>query len=276
MPGLGGAMRELPFIETTLNYVDPKAEIGAHNDVERDKSTLKLVSFRLPIHDMRPVAGRLSLEDTGFVLLERRSRVANFYDPAEIDAVYLPEIEALIRELTGAERVLIFGTLIRNDARDAPPGMRKPVFNAHVDYDLPTIRAVAAKILGPAEAKRYENGRIVLINVWRPIATVEKNPLALVDAATVAAGDLVFGPIGGKSQADVPNAAGYNLAYNPDHRWYYVPQMRPDEVLVFKLCDSVPGAVQWAAHTSFHDPSGRPDAKSRQSIELRTLALFTP
>ncbi len=274
MPGLGSAARELPFIETTLQYADPAAEIGGHNDLERHKSTLTLLSFRMPIRDVRPAADKLSLEGTGFVLLNRPSRVRDFYDPAQIESIYLPEIDSLIRELTGAERVLIFGTVIRNDGPDAPAGSRRPVFNAHVDYDLPTIRSVARKMLGPEAAERYENGRIVLINVWRPIVTVEKNPLALIDASTVAPRDLIFGPIGGKSVADVPNAAGYNLAHNPDHRWYYVPAMRPEEVLAFKLCDSVPGAVQWGAHTSFEDPTNGPDAKSRQSIELRTLALF--
>jgi hypothetical protein len=263
-----------PAIEAVLNYVDPTAEIGAHNDVERRKSTLTLVPYRLPIRDARPVADDLSLETLGFALLERPSRVADFFDPAQVEATYLAEIEALIAELTGCDRVLTFGTVVRNDAPDAPEGSRKPVYNAHIDYDLPTIRAVAHKMLPPAERARYAHGRIALINVWRPITQVESAPLAVCDGSSVRPEDLIFGPIGGKSVADVPNAAGYNLAYNPDHRWYYVPDMRPDELLAFKLCDSEADRVQWAAHTAFHDPNSRPGARGRQSIELRTLALF--
>ena len=35
-----------------------------------------------------------------------------------------------------------------------------------------------------------------------------------------------------------------------------------------------PSAPQWAAHTSFADPTSGADAAPRQSIEVRTLALF--
>jgi hypothetical protein len=261
-------------IEATLNYVDPTATIGAHNDLERQKSTLTLVPHRMAIHDARAAAKQLSLEDTGFVLLRRPTRVTNFYDPAQVETIFLPEVEALVKELTGADRVIIFGTVIRNDNPGAAEGLRKPVYNAHVDYDVPTCRAVAEKNLSPAEWAKYRDGRIILINVWRPIVEVESAPLAVMDGSTMRPPDLIYCPIGGQSVAGVANAAGYNIAYNPGHRWYYVPLQKPDEVLAFKLSDSEPDAVQYAAHTSFKDPTERPDAKRRQSIELRTLSLF--
>lgn len=101
-------------------------------------------------------------------------------------------------------------------------------------------------------------------------------PLALCDAGSIAPADLVYGPIGGKSQSQVEKPAGHNIAYNPAHRWYYVPRMRPAEVLVFRLCDSEPAARQWTAHTGFRDPTSPPGAAPRQSVEVRTLALFRP
>jgi hypothetical protein len=261
-------------IKATLFYVDPKAPIGAHNDKERDKSTLTVVPHDVTIRDARAIRKDLSLDRTGFVLLNRQSKVRDFYDPAEVERIFLPEVEAMIGELTGAERVLTFGTVVRNDNPDAPDWTRKSVNNAHVDYDLKTCRAVAERLLPAADRARYASGRIILINVWRPIVKVESKPIALCDAATVSPDDLIFGPIGGKSQAGVPDAAGYNIAYNPKHRWYYVPRMRPDELLAFRLCDSRADLPQWTAHTSFVDPGSPPNAKPRQSIELRTLALF--
>ena len=50
--------------------------------------------------------------------------------------------------------------------------------------------------------------------------------------------------------------------------------LRPEEVLVFKLCDTDRERVQWTAHTAFDDPASPPDAAPRRSIELRTLAFF--
>ncbi len=272
--GFAESASVLPTIETIVNYVDPKAPIGAINDAERHKSTLVLLPYKVAIRDMRPIAGSLALDTTGFVLVERPSQVTDFFDPEQVEDIYRLEIETLIHELTGADRVVIFGTLLRHNGANAPPGAHKSVHNAHIDYDLPTTRAVMERVLPAAEAAHYANGRVMQINVWRPIVTVESAPLALCDAASVQKQDLIYGPIGGKSQSGVADAAGWNLAYNPAHRWYYAPAMRPSEALVFRLCDSDPNAPQWAAHTSFTDPTSRPDAAPRQSIEVRTLALF--
>jgi hypothetical protein len=273
MPGLEDMTRTLPAIETTLYYVDPTAPIGGINDVEREKSSFTLLPFQVAIRDMRPIQKSLSLDTTGFVLVERPTRVTDFYDSAQVDTIYMPEIVALIEELTGADRVLTFGTLIRNNSADAPAIAHKSVHNAHIDYNLATTRAVVDRLLPEAEKPLYAGGRVMQMNVWRPIATIESAPLALCDSRSIARADLIHGPIGGKSQAG-PGAAGWNLAHNPAHRWYYAPQMRPNEALVFRLCDSEESAPQWAAHTSFQDPTSGPDAAPRQSIEVRTLALF--
>jgi hypothetical protein len=48
------------------------------------------------------------------------------------------------------------------------------------------------------------------------------------------------------------------------------------EALVFQCYDSATqsGAVRFGAHTAFVDPSSRPGARTRESIEVRTIALF--
>lgn len=149
MPGYEDLSRTLPAIETTLHYIDPQAPIGGINDVEREKSTFRLLPYQTAIRDMRPIAKSLSLDRTGFVLVERLSRVTDFYDPKQVEEIYYPEIEAMIRELTGADRVLIFGTLLRNNSPDAPTVAHKSVHNAHIDYDLRTVRGG-----GPAAARK--------------------------------------------------------------------------------------------------------------------------
>jgi hypothetical protein len=67
----------------------------------------------------------------------------------------------------------------------------------------------------------------------------------------------------------------YAITYNPAHRWYWFPRMRREEALVFKVYDSVKdGVARWTAHTAFEDPTSPPGARPRESIEIRTLALF--
>ena len=66
-----------------------------------------------------------------------------------------------------------------------------------------------------------------------------------------------------------------NPATADEHRWFYFPQMRKDEVLFFKQYDSDPKArSRFCFHTAFDDPTVPRDAPLRQSIEVRALALF--
>jgi hypothetical protein len=68
----------------------------------------------------------------------------------------------------------------------------------------------------------------------------------------------------------------YSVKYNPAHRWFYAPEMRRDEVLLLKCCDTKDdGRARFMPHTAFTDPTTPPDAPPRESIELRTL-VFHP
>jgi hypothetical protein len=67
---------------------------------------------------------------------------------------------------------------------------------------------------------------------------------------------------------------GFNLSYNPAHRWYYTPRMRPDELYAFKLYDSDATRPQWTGHTAIVDPDAAADASPRQSMEIRTISFI--
>ncbi len=267
------AKQSAGYVEAVMPYVVP-GESSVFYPGQREASYWPVEDHVVRIHDARPVADQLALEETGFVLKRRPTAVKDFNDPDEVRAVYYPEIEALVKELTGAKRVLIFGDIVRSDAQGTPDG-RLPARGAHVDYDAPTVRWWTEKLTSPEEARALLQRRFLLMNLWRPIRTVEKTPLAICDASTVARSDLNPSEIrGGLNDPNTPTMCGYNLAYNPRHRWYYVPRMKPDEILAFKLCDSAPGVVQWTGHTAFDDPTSAQDAAPRQSIEIRTISFF--
>jgi hypothetical protein len=95
--------------------------------------------------------------------------------------------------------------------------------------------------------------------------------LALADAKSVAMDDLLV------AERRYPHRIGqtYRLKYSPNHRWYYFPEMRRDEALVFKVYDSLTdGRARFTPHTSFIDPASAADAPPRQSIEVRAFAFF--
>jgi hypothetical protein len=108
--------------------------------------------------------------------------------------------------------------------------------------------------------------------VWRAIRLpIQSNPLAIADARSLASGDLIA------AERRYPDRVGetYQIAYNPDHDWYYFPAMRRNEALVFKVYDSKKdGRARFTAHTSFDDPTSPAGAAPRESIEIRTLAFF--
>ncbi len=259
-------------IEATMKYV-VRGEKATFHPGERDKSYWPGDEHTVTIHDIRPELDELALERNGFVVANEPVDVTDFTDADEL-ARYCRLTEGLVQRLTGADKVISFGPMIRTNASGAH-GHNQPAHGAHVDYGLRTVSDFTRDMLPADEAERRLQGRFMLINVWRPIVMVESTPLAVCDARTVRREDLFDSEVvGGLGDFRRRSLWGFNLAYTPDHRWCWVPHMQPWEALVFKLFDSDPDAVQFTAHSAFEDPNTPPDAAPRQSIELRTIAYL--
>jgi hypothetical protein len=150
--------------------------------------------------------------------------------------------------------------------------MRGPVQRVHIDQSFKAALSRVPHHLPAEEASELLKGRVQIINVWRPIKTVERDPLAVAEAHSVSREDLV--PIG----LIYPNRNGETLSvrYSPTHRWYYKRGLAPEEVLFIKCFDSKEdGRARAIPHTAFVDPTSKSDAPQRQSIELRCL-VFHP
>jgi hypothetical protein len=225
------------------------------------------------IRDGRVIAKELSLDREGFIFVQHDTKMRDFYDEAEIRAVYYPEIEQLVKETSGAKRVLVFDHTLRS----ADSAMREakqisgPVRNAHNDYTEWSGPQRVRDLL-PDEADELLKRRVAVVQVWRPIRhPVQREPLAIADARSIGTEELF------PSSRVYPDRVGevYHCAYNPEHRWYYFPKMQRDEAIVFKTFDSAKdGRARWTAHSAFDDPTSPPDAPPRESIEMRTLAFF--
>jgi len=147
----------------------------------------------------------------------------------------------------------------------------------------------------PAETEALLRGRWQFVNVWRNVSTapVERFPLALCDARSVSADDLIVFEI---RYAD---RVGENFfaRHSPAHDWYYFPRLTRDECVLIKCWDSrghdFIGELEqmrgWPApvgdpaeavpatfslHTGFVDPATREEAPDRESIEVRLVAFF--
>ncbi len=229
------------------------------------------------IRDMRPLADNLSLDRQGFVLLRHETTVGDLYDDAAVERVYNDEIQSLLKDYTGADRVFIFDHTRRSDrvgGASNPDGLRGPADRVHVDYTMLSGPVRARDALGDEEYDRVMGGggRLVQINVWRPISgPVERTPLALADAESIGDGELIA------TDQIFPDRVGeiYQLAHAPGQVWYWVPRMERDEVLLIKGWDSRGDArTKYSAHGAFRLPDQGPDDRPRESIETRTYLAF--
>jgi len=221
----------------------------------------------------RQEAGDFTLDHNGFRFVRHDTQVGDFFDEAQIRSVYYPEMEALVKAQSGASRVVVFDHTLRtaDDAAREARKIREVVRRVHNDYTEWSGPQRLRDIL-PGEADALLQRRFAIVQVWRPIRhPVETFPLAICDAQSLAANHLVV------SERRYPDRVGqtYAITYDPAHRWYWFPRMRREEALVFKVYDSVKeGVARFTAHTAFDDPTAAPTARPRESIEIRTLALF--
>jgi hypothetical protein len=243
---------------------------GPKNIHGRRSGTVELKTMTLL--NGRALGERLSLDEQGFVFVEHKTKVADFFDENQLKSVYYPEIEQLIKRESGASRVVIFDHALRSGDLDEREEklIRTPVLQAHNDYTEWSGPNRVREIL-PEEADDLLKHRFAIIQVWRAInRPIQSNPLALADARSVAFDDLMV------AERRYPHRVGqtYRLKYNPHHRWIYFPEMRRDEAVVFKVYDSDKNRARFTAHTSFADPATPPNAPPRQSIEMRAFAFF--
>jgi hypothetical protein len=271
-------IESLPFVVAELNYLAPtdgKPRTYAFDPPPGEpKSTALPEPHEVPVFDGRSISDSFSLDREGFALVRHPTAVRDFYNDEEIRKVYYPAAESFIRATLRADRVVIFDHTVRRrvegaaDIRGAGP--RQPATRIHVDQtDASGANRVREHL--PAEADELLKGRVQVINLWRPIrGPLRDTPLALCDAASVATEDLIA------SDLIYPSRQGetYSVKFNPDHRWFYFPEMTADQALLLKCYDSATdGRARFAPHTAFVDPTTPADALPRESIELRTLVF---
>ncbi|HEV7995739.1 MAG TPA: CmcJ/NvfI family oxidoreductase [Stellaceae bacterium] len=274
----GLASLDLEGVVAPLNFLAPMAERPVAYNYEpppgTPQRTGRNVEHQVTIRDARPLIGQLSLDREGFVLLRRRTAVTDFYDEDQIGSVYYPECERVMKEATGAARVVAFDHIVRNAGRsEKGSAIKIPAKRVHNDYTAWSSPQRVRDLMGD-EAEELLKHRYAIINLWRPISgPVLESPLTLCDAQSLSEENLIA------SDLKYPDRTGetYSITYNPKQRYYYFPKMQSDEVVLIRCFDSAAqGAARFSAHTGFDDPTSPPDAPPRESLEVRMLVFYPP
>ncbi|KIK59618.1 hypothetical protein GYMLUDRAFT_245286 [Collybiopsis luxurians FD-317 M1] len=270
----------LDTVPGDLFFFSPPADGSEpYNRVNDDPtSTLPLSNWTpekhtLQIENIRGKEDAFTLDEAGFQYFKHTAKHTAFTNDEEIKAEYYPESEELIKELTGASKVILFDHTIRRRGPVDMVGKRQPSREVHVDQTTSSAMARVHLHCSPSEAPEFLKRRFQIINLWRSISHPAFDmPLALCDYRTVAKNDLVaVARIMRHRRGET-----YRVKYNPQHRWKYLRGMTPEEFVLIKVFDSTQDkdVSIYTPHTAFEDPTTPEGSPARVSIELRALVFY--
>ena len=261
-----------------INYIAQMGERPRYYANDHSRDVLTLDPRTVPIIDARSLKRAPSLGVEGFELVQHKTAVANFRDAEQVATIHPAEIEALLLQVTGADRVSVSGRGVLRFSEKSPDlgtsDNSHPARFIHIDISDATARQFAERSK-PKDVDRPVR-RFAHYNVWRALSPPPQDiPLALCDARTVAPQDLVEAD----AIFDVKGAPEWSfeswlVRYSVTHRWTYWSNMGLTDALVFKTNDSDPGQPHFVPHSAFDDPSAPEDAAPRSSIEMRGIAYW--
>jgi len=287
------------FVDSDVPFVKPWAKVDGPG------YSFKLSDYQRPVENLRGQESNFTTDNSGFAVYNYPAQEKSFTDDAAVREGYYAEVEKLVRDkLPGVKKVVIFDHTIRRREKASP---RQPVQQVHVDQTPRAAEARVRRHLPADEADELLKGRYQIVNVWRPIGHKASDfPLALIDWRSTSPADFIKVDLlypkrqvannddddRGKEVLPDPNSASstegyevkgetYSVAPNENHKFYYMKDMTPEEVMFIKCFDSrsqIMGGKQGLAdgtpHTAFVDPQTPADAPGRQSIEVRCLIFY--
>ncbi len=236
------------------------------------------------------------MDKLGVALAHCESKCRDFYDAAEVERVFYPEMEKLLLDFfPDATDALVYNHDVfdkhyegdrTEDQDNKNPGVNASYANlVHNDLNDNSGRVRCRELLTKnlrnfgreqhyteAEADAKMARRFMSINLAKPMETVRQNPFVLC---------------AWPSFADQPYINNYRVyddrvgettrfTYRPEHEWYWFPEQQPTEVSMLKCYDSVTdGSVsRWSFHTACIDPSAPDDAPCRKNVVVRSFVFF--
>lgn len=175
---------------------------------------------------------------------------------------------------TGASEVVVYLTRVRFEGNQDGNKMstpNSPSHGVHSDLTHASCRSVLKDVLTEDEMARLLSHRFIVVNVWRPIKPIKRDPLAVCDWRSVDPTSDILADR--RVTADEVFEFGVPI-FNEKHEWYYLSDQQPDEPLIFKQLSSDVASSVTLLHSAFVDPKHVNDPP-RESIEMKCFAFFT-
>ena len=240
-----------------------------------------LVPKPITIHDLRGEEGTVNIDTHGFEVAKYDGQVSDVYDDrSETHQIYKDELANILKTRLGASRVIPFHHVMRARGRPRTAGEcdsthKNPIFYPHADNDTPGARLKVKEVLGEEEGEKAMQKRFQIINVWRPLGPnpITNTPLTVCDYSTIDVEKDVH--VSGAVHSGI-STSYYILSHNNEkpQKWYYMNQMKSDEMFIWKSYDSDPNVAQFGAHTAFIDKSISSTDTEQYSIDMRSIVLY--
>ena len=251
---------------------------------DRASRRANTVKREVTVHDAREMAAaELHVDVAGFMLTPHEAATLDFQNAAAVCKGYYPQVQEVLKRLTGAEAVFITQHVVRTeDTSDFNKAYARFI---HCDYSIADParsrnEALAKHGAGLDSSRHWE---FAWYNTWQPIHhEARRNPLAVMDARSVDASDVLdyfYTGYIGNSARSFSTERNFNQGrssmpiFNAAQRLCYFPAMQTCEMLVIKQLDTRPGRALACPHTSF-DIDAPADAPPRRSVEVRAVCAF--
>jgi hypothetical protein len=273
-------------VQSSIDYVMPTSRINRRFWAPgKEMNTGVYASQKVMIRNAR-LAGPFTLDEHGFCLSVHCTAITDWQRNYGPDTPYAGQVCEVAARLSGADFVIPIGGMLRSSGKTSA-SVQPPAAEAHVDFTQRCAERYAARLYNKRDPQGPGFRRFIAFSLWRALSPPPQDmPLAIcegrsvrddegtpntkVDVDEIPTGDALFAPIEGEENM----SAATIFHHSPAHRWWYFPDMTPDEVIFLKFYDSDHRTAWRCPHTAFRD-SSRPDAHERRSIEYRGIAFFT-
>ena len=248
-----------------------------------DPDELKMVSTNaeVTIHNARLLNPKPTLESHGFELINVTHELDLLNTEVVVDE-YFKICREVLKKATGCEEVRGGGYEYRNGfgGESGRRGVSKTPNGSGGAYAQGIHSDMCAVVEQAFSKVLPENRHFESINLWQSVKkgeTVQTMPLVVCDINSVDPRDIVFGD--GTATGNIKQyykVVDQRVIYSPKQRWYYFPEMRDDEMLIFKQYDTRQEELnrRTVFHSAAQDPSTPNAAPMRYSIEVRMQAIF--
>ena len=286
-------------VSAMMRYVDPGDFVTRRYVRQGEElNTGTYSDHQIVVRDGMPMRDHFTLDVHGFTIAKCPSSVRDFHNGDEVERLYEREVEREVMRLTGADKCVARGWMLRTSADltehakqktenyNHRGGIQPTAGEAHVDINTPTAQRMAEATY----REHFPDGpgykRFLISSFWRTFSPPPQDvPLALCDGRTSFGGEEKSNtlwvvdefPTGEDLVKPHPDEdrmlAATIFSFHPGHRWWYFRNMQPDDALLFKFHDSDHSVTWRCPHSAFIDASAE-GANIRESIECRSVAFW--